>query len=114
MDATVCMERAPENLESWIEANRSRLVGIAQAILRDRAEAEDVVQDTLLKAWHRSSVQDIPNWGGYVSRAVYWNALKRRPASRADTQSLREEMARAPTCDPPSSQVRDEEPGLLS
>ena len=82
--ATTIMDRAPEVLESWIEAHQARLVGIAQSILHDRAEAEDVVQDTLLKAWHRSSAHDIRNWGAYVSRAVYWNALKRRARRKTD------------------------------
>jgi RNA polymerase sigma-70 factor (ECF subfamily) len=84
MHATTVMDREPETLESWIDTHRSRLVGIAQSILHDRAEAEDVVQDTLLRAWNRSSVHDIRNWGAYVSRAVYWNALKRRARRRSD------------------------------
>lgn len=84
MYATTVMDRAPAARESWIEAHRPRLVGIAQAILHDGAEAEDVVQDTLLMAWRRASTQNIENWGGYVSRAVYWNALKRRARRRSD------------------------------
>jgi RNA polymerase sigma-70 factor (ECF subfamily) len=82
--ATSIMERAPSARESWIETHRSRLVRIAQSILHDEDEAEDVVQDTLLRAWRRGSTHDIDNWGGYVSRAVYWNALKRRARRRSN------------------------------
>jgi len=84
MPAITVMDLQSEPIESWIDAHRARLVRLAQSILHDPAEAEDVVQDTLLRAWRRSSVHDIKNWGAYVSRAVYWNALKRRARRRTD------------------------------
>jgi len=86
MPAITAMDPQSEPIESWIDAHRARLVRLAQSILHDPAEAEDVVQDTLLKAWRRNSVHDIKNWGAYVSRAVYWNALKRRARRRTDVQ----------------------------
>ena len=71
-------------IESWIADQRPRLVRTANSILRDREEAEDVVQQTLLAVWERSQREQVRNPGGYLARAVYWNALKRRARRRVE------------------------------
>lgn len=76
-----------EELESWVRDHRSDLVGTAYGVLRDRQEAEDVVQDTLLRVWRRAGGRRIERSGAYLSRAVYWNALKHR-ARRRDAAPL--------------------------
>ncbi len=72
-------------IEHWIADQRPRLVRTAYSILRDREEAEDVVQHTLLAVWERTQREDVRNPGGYLARAVYWNALKRRARHRVET-----------------------------
>ena len=72
-------------IERWFADQRPRLVRTAHSILRDREEAEDVVQQTLLAVWERSRREDVRNPGGYLARAVYWNALKRRARRRIET-----------------------------
>jgi RNA polymerase sigma-70 factor (ECF subfamily) len=65
-------------IDSWLGEQRSRLIRTAHSILRDRDEAEDVVQQTMLAVWQRAQRQPIAKPAAYLSRAVYWNALKRR------------------------------------
>jgi DNA-directed RNA polymerase specialized sigma24 family protein len=74
-----------DTLERWFTDQRPRLVRTAHSILRDREEAEDVVQQTLLAVWERSQREQVRNPGGYLARAVYWNALKRRARRRIET-----------------------------
>ena len=42
---------AAASFDSLLNAQRRRLYGVAYSILRDHAEAEDALQDALLKAW---------------------------------------------------------------
>ena len=45
-------ESLPElAFEALVAADTRRLYGLALSILRDEGEAEDAVQETLLKAW---------------------------------------------------------------
>ena len=77
---------AREAFESVIAERRGRLVATATSILRNADAAEDVVQETLLRCWRAVERGDVEDLGGYVARAVYWNALKARArrVSRAE------------------------------
>ena len=76
--------RVTDRIDRWLEARRPKLVRIAYAVLRDHEEAEDVVQQTLLSVWDRAQRNDIINLGGYLTRSVRWNAVKRRARQRLD------------------------------
>lgn len=69
---------------------KDRLFRTAMSIVRDRAEAEDIVQDVLLKLWSkRSEWEYIDNLEGYCLRAVKNLALDRLSAhSFQKTESL--------------------------
>ncbi len=58
--------RAEQSFDTLLSAQRRRLYGIAYSILRDHAEAEDALQDAMLKAWKSwDSVRDEtarPTW----------------------------------------------------
>jgi RNA polymerase sigma-70 factor (ECF subfamily) len=73
-----------DELEKLIATERSRLLRQAQAILHDPEEAEDVVQETLLAVWQQKEKREIRELAAYVSRAVYWNSLKRRARRHVD------------------------------
>jgi RNA polymerase sigma-70 factor (ECF subfamily) len=75
---------ARDAIDRWFEAQRPKLVRTAYSILRDPDEAEDVVQHTMLAVWERAQRESIRRPEGYLARAVYWNALKRRARRRVD------------------------------
>ncbi len=63
---------------AWLEQERPGLLRMAQSIVKDHAEAEDVVQDTALALWRRLEQGGVENPEAYARRAVWVNALKRR------------------------------------
>ncbi len=65
------------------------LVAMAQAILRDAHEAEDIVQQTLAAVLERISEIDPEKLPRYLNRAVRLNALKRK-SRRKERVSLDE------------------------
>jgi RNA polymerase sigma-70 factor (ECF subfamily) len=86
LEAVLMGRRVTERdaIERWFADQRPRMIRTAYSILRDRQEAEDVVQQTLLAVWDRSQRAQVRNPGGYLARAVYWNALKRRARRRIE------------------------------
>src|ERR1043166_5573621 len=73
-----------EAFEMIIRTHSRTLFAIAYGILQNREEAEDVVQDALVKAWKtRWRVRDpekFPAWLGMIGRHRAYDALrKRRP-----------------------------------
>ena len=73
-----------EAFEMIIRTNSRALFAIAYGILQNREEAEDVVQDSLVKAWKtRWRVRDpekFPAWLGTIARHRAHDTLrKRRP-----------------------------------
>jgi len=75
-----------EAFEMIIRTNSRALFAIAYGILQDRGEAEDVVQDSLVKAWKtRWRVRDpekFPAWLASIARHRAHDILrKRRPFS---------------------------------
>jgi RNA polymerase sigma-70 factor (ECF subfamily) len=71
-----------EAFEMIIRTQSRALFAIAYGILQNREEAEDVVQDTLVKAWKtRSRVRDpekFPAWLGTIARHRAHDLLRRR------------------------------------
>lgn len=69
-----------KEIERWVEKRRSQWIRTAYRILRDRDEAEDVVQETLMAVLRQQ--ENIRRLDAYMSRAVDWNAVKRRARLR--------------------------------
>jgi RNA polymerase sigma-70 factor, ECF subfamily len=71
-----------EAFEMVIRTYSRSLFAVAFAILRDRGEAEDVVQETLVKAygarWRVRNVEKFPAWLASVARNRALDVLKRR------------------------------------
>lgn len=66
----------------FVERHRSELVRVAGRIAVDSAEAEDVVQDTLMALWRRWQRRPPDDPTAYAFRAVTLNAIKRRMRRR--------------------------------
>ncbi len=73
---------AHEVFAALVGQQRERWTRIAQRIVRNAADAEDVVQDTLAAVWRRCCDGTIENVPAYVARAVRINAIKRRARRR--------------------------------
>lgn len=64
--------------DAWAHHARPGLLRLARSWVKDRAEAEDVVQATLeavWKAWARGTVRDLD---AYARRSVWLNAARRK------------------------------------
>jgi len=68
--------------EALAASERERLARVACRILGDAAQAEDVVQETLVEVWKRLDRVHPDRLKGYTYRAVRFNALKRRARRR--------------------------------
>ncbi len=69
-------------IDHLLAQNRTQLIAIADAIVRDRHEAEDVVQDTIAATLTRLPEIAPDKVSHYLSRAVRQNALKRKSRRR--------------------------------
>jgi len=68
-------------LREWMDRMGSALLGISVSILRDRARAEEIVQETFLRLWRRPPDQGeavYPSWLRTVVTNLSINALKQR------------------------------------
>ena len=74
--------QAPPSFDDWFKDQRPKLLRLALSRLGDRAEAEDVVQDTALALWRRLAKGDIDDPDAYAARALWQNALRRRGRRR--------------------------------
>src|SRR5580658_4385579 len=66
---------AQDSFAALVAEQRERWTRIAQRIVRNAADAEDVVQDTLAAVWRRCCDGTIENVPAYVARAVRINAI---------------------------------------
>lgn len=70
------------------ERHGAKLLSVARRLLGEEAEAEDVVQETLVRLWQRASELEVPasGIGGWLYRVVTnmcLDRLRRRPNSSA-------------------------------
>jgi RNA polymerase sigma-70 factor, ECF subfamily len=90
-------------LNRLTSVDRDALVLIADRVLRDRHEAEDVVQETILAVWQRLPDIAADKVSHYLYRAVRQNARKRR--SRLREHAALEGVIEAVQLDPRSQSV---------
>lgn len=72
----------PETLDHWIARIRPKLLRLAGKLLDDPAEAENLVQATLVAVWETHRRGERPNLDPYAKRAVWLNALRLRARRR--------------------------------
>jgi RNA polymerase sigma factor (sigma-70 family) len=89
-----------ESFAAFATLHRADLVRAAERIAGDAAEAEDVVQDTLVALWRHWQTGPPDDPAAYAFRAVSLNAIKRRtrrrrtaPLEAAETAPAREAAA---------------------
>ncbi len=58
-------------VEAWIREHGLAMHRVALSIVRDRALAEDVVQDALLRAWRARPGTDVQNERGWLLQIVH-------------------------------------------
>ena len=75
------------SFDVWATLARPRLLRLARAWLKEKAEAEDVVQATLEALWHADRQGRVLNLDAYADRAVWLNA-QRRKARWKDWEAL--------------------------
>jgi RNA polymerase sigma-70 factor (ECF subfamily) len=69
--------------ERAVAGETGRLFGLALAIVGDRAEAEDAVQETLLSAWRRwTSLRDPAKRSAWLTRICVNHSIRRRRLRR--------------------------------
>ncbi|MGA2266636.1 MAG: sigma-70 family RNA polymerase sigma factor [Phycisphaerae bacterium] len=98
-------DKSRRELEGFFARHRLRLVRMAQRIVRDEHEAEDIVQETMAAILRRLDADPLKHLAAYVSRAVEHNALKAL-ARRRVSASLDE--ANPPASMEPSPDEADE------
>ncbi len=85
------------------QAMAPKLLGVVLRILRDRAWADDVVQETFLKIWHKAGLFDSKQstpvaWLVSIARNGAIDELRKHPAGRTVTDDEMDQVAgREPT-----------------
>lgn len=65
--------------EAAVRQDGRRLFGLAYSILRDHGDAEDAVQETMVRAWKAwDSVDDVDRRGAWLTRICVNHCLRRR------------------------------------
>jgi RNA polymerase sigma factor (sigma-70 family) len=81
--AGVRASEAERSFDALLSAERRRLYGVAFSILRDHGEAEDALQDAMLKAWRSwDSVRDESARTTWLLRVCVNHCINRRKGLR--------------------------------
>jgi len=86
-----------ETFERWYRAHHARLLAQCTRMLRDRAAAEDVAQETLLRAWlgrDQMREEDVGAWLSVVARNLCISFI-RRQKKQVPTEFLPEKLDEA-------------------
>lgn len=71
-----------ELVRRLLAQNREQLIAIADRVVRDRHEAEDIVQETVTAVWQRLPEIVPATLPNYLTRAVRQNAIRRKSRRR--------------------------------
>jgi RNA polymerase sigma-70 factor, ECF subfamily len=114
-------KRSVDALTSGEEAEFAELVRrqssfvyrVAYAMLLNRADAEDAVQETFLKLYRNRGWRNVENERAFLARAAWRIAVDRRPR-QTETLSLESDTARGDANEAPSADPGPEQALLLS
>jgi len=88
------LRSSPEAARALYDRSASRIYGLGLALLRNKADAEDLVQDTFLKMWRFGSRFDpergsLDTWILLIARSLAIDLLRRRTVEARKVSSLR-------------------------
>lgn len=78
--ASDALEQEDASFEAWYRDHHARLRTLCQRLLRDRGMAEDVAQETLLRAWTRRDEirpEEVGVWLSVVAKRICISILRR-------------------------------------
>jgi len=83
----------PEAAAGFVRRYQARVFGLALTILRDRAAAEEVAQETFLKAWRRADAYDarrgqVATWLLTIARNTALDAVRMKRSEPWDPEAL--------------------------
>ncbi len=96
--AQALRDRRPEALALVMQAHGRTLLGYLTQLLRDRATAEDVLQQVLLEVWQRASSYDparasLLTWVLMIAKSRAMDELRRRVPEPVDPSTAAEQAA---------------------
>ena len=92
--------RAADDLDAWVVATAPRATAYARSLLRDHADADDVVQDCYCRLLAKADKYDLPRDGLKLLLTAITNASINRTTRRKPTFSLTRDADDSPD-DPP-------------
>lgn len=91
-----------DDFSDYVRAERGSLFREALRLCRDRHEADDLTQDTLIKLYRRwERLPDRTHLAGYVRRALLNSYLSTRRRLRWTREVTRAELPERPAVEPP-------------
>lgn len=84
---------AEEKFTALVERNSKRMFRVAYSLLRNTHDAEDAVQEALLKLYRTNGWQHIEEERAFLSRTVWRVALDRLPPARTMEDATEVEIA---------------------
>lgn len=101
-----------QRFERLVDEHGGRLLQLARLIMRSSAEAEDVVQDCLVKLWHQltrlNSGQELP-WLITCTRNACLDRLRTQQRRGALVAGMSESLAPSELSDPPDHHLATEQ-----
>src|ERR671931_2104381 len=90
----------PDAAAVFVRRFQSRVYGLALTMLRDPDVAEDVAQDTFVRAWRHAATYDprrgrVPTWLLTIARNVSLDRARLRPVTPVDPEIVTAELDRA-------------------
>jgi RNA polymerase sigma-70 factor (ECF subfamily) len=101
------------NFDQWLAEVRPGLVRMAHSILRNRDDAEDVVQETLVSVWEMHARGRIARLQPYAKRAVWINSIKLRSRGKQRQTLAFDELRNKGIPEPYSNPVPEPELSAL-
>lgn len=83
----------PDAAGAFVHRYQRRVYGLARSIVRDPAQAEEIAQEALIRAWRHAGAYDarrgsLSTWVLTITRNVAVDALRRKAAEPTDPQAL--------------------------